>query len=678
MAETAAGQTGQSQAGRAQGGAILLKDRFSVDASKPLPDLDSPSAKAYMAEDRRDIDRPVFALICNPGLPVRLGAMQALKGANFRGVIPLIDWAVAFWAPIGQCTMIIILERPLGGRAQGERDFRVNEYDLPRRVIEPLATGLQELSSIGITHRAIRPDNIFFLDRDRQKLVFGECFTSPPGYDQALLYEPVERAMALPGGRGVGSSRDDVYAFGATLVSLIIEQDPMEGISDEDQLTMKTEQGSYATITGGARIPLSLLEPLRGMLNDDVEKRWSPDDIELWLSGRKMTPQQKRRGQRAGLPFTFAGREYYGTRMLARAFSMNIQEAARAIKDEAFETWIRRGLEDTNLANAIKNMLDIAAAQSGSFMGSDDVVVTRACVLMDQEGPIRYKGFSFMLDGYGPAFAIELLRSGSAQVPAEIIMRDIPDLWYQAQETYAPDASIQQKNFSQLKIVLNNNELGFGIERCLYEANPSLPCQSPLVIQEYALEIDHLLPALDDAANRVDLKNKPMDRHIAAFIASRFRQDINPHLKALASQEEETRTVGMLSLLAFIQWKLKSDPLYGLASWLGGHLGPAINSYHSRATRREIEREIPRLVRRGSLPEMFDLIDNADRRREDQEGYEDAKAEYIAAELEIQDIQGRGEEQINKAERMGQQAAAMMSVVLTMCIILILFTVEVF
>ncbi len=41
--------------------------------------------------------------------------------------------------------------------------------------------------------------------------------------------------------------------------------------------------------------------------------------------------------------------------------------------------------------------------------------------------------------------------------------------------------------------------------------------------------------ALDGAANRVDTKNKPMDRHIAAFIAARFEEDIHPHLKAVAA-----------------------------------------------------------------------------------------------------------------------------------------------
>ncbi|MEP0339691.1 MAG: hypothetical protein ABJ388_07705 [Alphaproteobacteria bacterium] len=657
---------------------VLIKDRFAVDPKTPLPDLDSPSAKAFMAEDRRDIDRPVFALICNPGLPTRLGAMTSLRGSGIKALVGVLEWEVEFWPLIRQRTMILILERPLGGRVLQKGTFRISEYDLPRKVIEPLAGALQEMASIGVAHRAIRRDNLFFMDAGRQQIAFGECYSSPPGYDQPAVYEPAERAMAPPAGRGVGNSRDDAYAFAVAIVGLILDKEPGAVEGSEKILAEKLELGSYAAITGNENLPLSLLEPLRGMLGDDPQQRWGPEEIDLWLSGRKMSPQQKRAGKRGQTPLTFMGRPYQSVRQLADAFSKHVPDAAKAIRHDSFDTWLRRSVEDVNLANAIKNVLDVANAQAGSFAGSDEMIVTRVAILMDPLGPIRFKGFSFMVDGFGAAFAMDLLRTGDPQIPAEIIAKDIPDLWFQSQLAYAPEASIHQKNFSQLKIVLNNKDPGFGIERCLYESNPSLPCQSPLLLQEYVLDTDHLLPALDRAANTQDLKSKPLDRHVAAFITARFKEDINPHLKALASENPDTQTIGMLSLLAFIQWKLRVEPVYGLASWVGGHLGPAINAYHSRSTRKEIEREIPRLVRRGSLPELFDLMDNADRRREDIEGFEDAVAEFTAAELEIQDIEGRGEEQLTKAERTGQQAAAMGSILVTMCIVMILFMIKVF
>ena len=169
-----------------------------------------------------------------------------------------------------------------------------------------------------------------------------------------------------------------------------------------------------------------------------------------------------------------------------------------------------------------------------------------------------------------------------------------------------------------------------------------------------------------------------MDRHIAAFITAHFKEDIPPHLKALSSPAEESATIGMLSLLAFLQWKLRINTLFGLSSWVGGLLGPAINAYHSRITRREIEKEIPRLVRKGSLPELFDLIDNAENRRTDSDGYEAAATEYAAAEYEIRDIEGTGSERQTKAERTGKQSAAVLSIVLMFIVVSVLFIAEMF
>ena len=222
-----------------------------------------------------------------------------------------------------------------------------------------------------------------------------------------------------------------------------------------------------------------------------------------------------------------------------------------------------------------------------------------------------------------------------------------------------------------------NNDPGFGLERCLYELNPGLSCQSPFVIEEGIIEINQLLPALDRAANHADTHTKPMDRHVAAFIAARFNEDIHPHLRALAAGKESTAVIGMLSLLAFLQWKLKADPVFGLTSWIGGLMGPAINGYHSRTTRRELEKEIPKLVRRGSLPDMFDLIDNAEKRREDQDGYADAVEEYSACADEIASIEGKDNELQEKAERTGQKTAATISIITTMIAVTIMFFSEI-
>ena len=68
------------------------------------------------------------------------------------------------------------------------------------------------------------PKTFFFNDEEMTEIVIGENLTSPPGYDQPSIFEPIERAMSHPAGRGVGTSRDDIYAMGVTIGILVLGQ----------------------------------------------------------------------------------------------------------------------------------------------------------------------------------------------------------------------------------------------------------------------------------------------------------------------------------------------------------------------------------------------------------------------------------------------------------------------
>src|SRR5690606_28678780 len=163
--------------------------------------------------------------------------------------------------------------------------------------------GLRHLHTIGVVHRAINPNNFFFMDAECQEIVLGDCVTAPPGYDQPPMFEPLERAAAAPAGRGRGTNLDDMFSLGASLVVLTLGHNPIARMKAEDLLLRRTNQGSYATICGNARVPIQLLEPLRGLLADNPRERWGLDEMEMWVNGRKSTPMQKQSARKADIPF---------------------------------------------------------------------------------------------------------------------------------------------------------------------------------------------------------------------------------------------------------------------------------------------------------------------------------------------------------------------------------------
>ncbi|MBF0247508.1 MAG: serine/threonine protein kinase [Alphaproteobacteria bacterium] len=657
---------------------VTVNERYMVYPSQPLHDLSSPSAQAYAAEDKREPGRQLYALVCNPGLPVRTGVMQDMKRKAINGLIPLVDFGSEYWSPFDHTCMFVIFERPLGGRlteAFGDKPLKVNEYELAKVILEPLAHAIAEMATADIQHRAIRLDNIFFMDRERHILVLGECVTSPPGFDQPSIYEPLERGLAMACGRGKGETRDDLYALGICALFLLLGYNPLGELSDEQMLIAKIEQGTYQAFCANERIPMALIEPLRGLMSDDPLERWPMEALELWISGQKKTPIQRRPIAKPKSTYGFGGYKHKSPRTIALFFAKNVNDAARAVKNGKLEHWVRQSLGDTHLADDINSLALHAKVHEGSPDASDEVLVAKTIMRLDPEGPLRYKGFSCTPDGFGAAMAVEYMRKESFQIPGEIFARDLMGYWFSSQREPNKDYIIIEKTFQNLRALTKINEMGYGLERCLYELNPSLPCLSPLLRSVYVEYVEEMLEALDQVADSVDSRTRPMDKHIAAFIATYFRHDITPHLKAVSDAKDEVSLIGTLSLLALMQWRQQTEPLLGLASWIGGLLGPAINTYHSRKTRRSLEEKIPALVRQGSLPGLFDLIDNGERRMLDNTEFDDARIRFAQAEDEIQTLIGDDVDQEKQALQKGEKATAMIALTVSMVATSVILTV---
>ncbi|WP_135078740.1 protein kinase family protein [Terasakiella sp. SH-1] len=644
-------------------------DRYSIHPSLPIAELSTPSAKAYVAEDKRNTERKLFALVCPPFLGARTGVMDVLKGANIRGSMNLVEWGTVFWPPISQRTVIVIYERPGGGRLLDHLG-QINQHEWVRKIIEPLCHGLMELSSRGVTHRQIRPSNLYFLDGSMDRLVLGDCTCVPSGYDQPILFETLERGAAPPQGRGAGDIADDMYALGVSIMFAIAGGNPVPHLrTDDDILYAKMVDGSYATLVGQEAVPVNMVECLRGLLSDDERERWSLEQLDLWINGRRLTPIQKKAAPKAKRYIDYAGREHFNTRTLALAVTRMPSQVDKLVKDDMLETWLKRDLEDSDLAARASNAIHMAQNQAGD----KDVMAARIGIVLDPSLPIRYKDVWCMPDGFGTTLAHSILHKGNANNPIELVTRGLPRAWFDAQDLYNPVHVALEKNFDQLQDFVQQRKIGYGVERVLYETNPTIACQSPLILEEYVTTIKELMPALERVSAKIDKKKKPIDRHIVAFIAARLNQNIDPHLKSVGDEREDIATLGMISLLALVQWRTKAGTLMAFTSWVGAHMGPAIKAYHSKSIREELEKEVPKLIRKGNLADLFNLLDNPEQRAQDQMEFDEARKEFEDAEIEVKDIEGNEKSMQKNSSRMGEQAAAMTSIVISLLIITVTF-----
>ncbi len=607
----------------------MLGDQYQVHPEKPLPLLDSPMAQAFAATDLRDTGRGMFALVCRPDLLPRHDFIQELSRMDRLPVVSPAEGGAVDWHQSGGRRFIIFFNLNFGERVFPSPDDTLepmHEDILVRTVIQPLMPAIKELSNRYIPHRSIRPDNLFYADGSRQAMVLGECLSAPPAISQPVAYEPIESAMSKPSARGMGSSADDLYSLGAVLAYLLTGGVEIAGKSDEEIVRAKITRGSYSALLGESRVSLSMMEPLRGLLCDDPKERWSATDLELWIGGRKQSPMQPMLPPRAARSLTVGGHEHWTKLSLCNAMGQNWQDAGQLINSGELERWLQRALSDEDAVEGLKEVMESNAVMADS----DERLTAKTLIVLEPSLPLRYKELSLKIDGLTDAFAIDFHDQKFRQTFIEMVEAKLPQTYLQSQAGTRSDQVALMKKFDMLNFFLDRPTIGAGIERALYETNPSWPCQSPLVQDYFVYQIQDLLPALERVTEQGGVDNELVDRHIVAFCAARIRSLSERILRSLDKHDDVGAfRLGVLHLLAEVQRASNTKRKFpALCQRIASSVQPIIDSYHNRSYRKRLAQEIESAGGKGSIPEILFLLDSLDAREQDTHGYERAQREY--------------------------------------------------
>ena len=663
----------QSGDARKEGGPepVKLGDRFEILPGQPLPPFDAAAGQAFVARPLRGRKVEHYALICSGAVPPRGDALSTLMSLDNPGLTRLADFGHVDWDQGKRRKLALVFERPQGRRLLANLTTLLEpmaEEQILRVVIPSMATVLRELAGRSITHGGIRPTNMF-LREGGAGVALGECASAPPGYGQPLVFETVERAMTTSGGRGRGGIFDDIYAFGVTLVILALGRNPLHDVGDEAMIDAKIDKGSFGALVGNARLPQDLTEPVRSMLLDDPKQRWGVGQLDLWLSGRRLSPKQGMLPKRATRPLELAGREAWHCRGLARLMTANVPAAATLIDGGDLDRWLRRGLSDDALAETVAAAADQATAGGSRTSSVVDRVVARVAIALDTQAPIRYKGKAVMPDSIGLALADSFLRREGTQPLAEIIAWQLPAHWVNVQHDIRPDVVPLVQAIEGLRSIMEKSGPGFGIERVLYESNPHLQCLSPIVADFHSTTPPDLLTALERASALKDRAREPLDRHLAAFLAARHRRLEDALLgQFLPGVDPVRRITALISILGDIQVRFAVDPLPGLCGWLASVMDPTFTRFYNRKNRDAVRKHVEKVASEGKLVELLRAVDDPDAIRKDAMGFANARRDHKRAVAEIDDLREKIADTTSITEGVGRQVAGVVAWMLGMAI----------
>jgi serine/threonine protein kinase len=643
---------------------VVLKGRFEITPNTLADPIGSPRALAHAARDRINGDRGIFALVCDPDLPPNTLALDRLKDHSSKSILRLIESGVVPWPESGDHRLVLIFERPPGPRLLPSRGVEfepMKELEIINRVMAPVTTAMDQLDAMDMTHGAIRPTNIFMTRVKTSLAVLGENASAPLNFHQPVAFLPIELAQAQPAGRGGGTIADDVYALAVTVLTLLLGRDPAIGRDDTALLAEKMEHTSYIALAGHHRLPSVLREPLRGMLDDRPELRWSLNDLKAWLSDRRLKVPQHVQGERAQRAFILNGKPFYQSRALAHQIAVEWNKVKLEDKGHEILTWTRRSLGDDNLGDMVLGVMEQSDRDDSTADGMINLAfAARMSMALDYRGAIRYGGVSAHMDGIGPMLAVHYKDGEVLRSLAEMMLEDLPAF---RQRTPGEDSDLEKpvlnRYLRQMARHLKNPRIGFGIERVLYSLNPLQYCRSPLVIDQKIMRVEDLLPALEKISGRSH-QGPPIDRHIAAFVASHLRIELESML-AMASDEKNPENVmlGILGVMGALQGQAGGGAAYpGVARWVGRYLKSVVESFHHRMWREKVANEIPALVKRGDLAALYSYLANGEIRSRDRNGFAQAVAEFDRMTAEISYLKSFGLNDPKRTEEYGRQISA--------------------
>ncbi len=671
---------GEERRGSGAGRSVPLGKYVRIDSNARMPQFDRPYARAYAASDSREPGMSAYALICTEEYPPRITALAPLSRLDKSNIVPPADWGTVDWAEgSGQGDTVrryaVVFDQPAGQVLAADPHQAiepVREDKLAERVIRPFVNVLHEFASRGLTHRAICANNVYTGESAAQGMVLGECVSTPAGLIQPVLYETIPSGQADAVGRGAGTTADDIYALGALLAVMIRGGDPMPEASTAEIIARKIEVGSYAAVLGRTRLSLKMMEPLRGMLLDDPDERWTLEDLDMWLNGRQLSPKQAYLPHKARRVFHFEGQEYLNPRTLAHGLAQTWRPAAKLAVSGELEQWVERSLDDETQASMVKQA-GAGAQQSAQGASGEDRALVRMLIALDPPAPIRLRSLAFRLDALPQTLALVYHNDTKRNAVADALVNKIPQRWLLSQKDALAQDPRTAQQFDRMAQYIGQQQIGFGLERCLYEYNPGWPCISPMVRGQFVTGIDQLLPALERRAATGPAEGTPIDRHIVAYLATRMEPPPDAIIDALGKAKDElTRRRAIIHLLARVQKRHGPRTLPALTAWIGEYARPIADALYNRKLRARAEKNLNRAIESGSLVDVLTAVDDVESKRRDLEGFAAAQQEYAALVREIDWLQDGGLSSDENVGRVTRSAATAISALLSGLVLMFL------
>lgn len=613
-----------------------VDEEYRIEYDKRIPHLSSEFAVAHpcMAKGP-SVGFEMYALVFEKKFPIRMDALTAMRRAQSSHLVKVFSFGKAFNPQTKAEAFAVILEKPPSltlSEYMLDRK-RLDEKIITRRLLDQFLSAIQPFSLVGAVHGRINPDNIYF-DKTSGRMVLGECLSDFCGYSQNPAYESLNMLLCHDAAKDTSDLSADYFSLGMIVLFLYTGNVPFENMGKGDILDWRLQHGSSDAVMkryiNEVETPLSRRNDslLRGLLTDSDEERWGLRELRSWLRMEDVMVQASKVHKESSNAFAFDGKEYYSAKYLAYDLHKKWPVAKRSLRIGELVRWMNLGLKRPDAADVI----ELLVPNPNQEVILSDEKLARIIITLDPGGPIRYHSFASSIHGLGPLLTYTFIQGDRELLQhfGFIFSDGLVQYWINQQKN--PDTfTFGVLGWSPIKVRQNmrRNSLGFGMERTLYDLSRSLACQSKLVENAYAVDLKDLLIALDGFAGD-KTKTDPIDRHVAAFIASRIGLVEEMTIRALKSYPSISKNpqVHTLGLLTVAQNESGAPPLHNLSEWMIERLTNLYDLLHGKSIRNEVKVKLKKASRTGRLKDMYFIIAAPTYIKRDHYALKKARREY--------------------------------------------------
>lgn len=600
---------------------FLLKERFEINFQIPLVDLDTNGATAFDVKDNINPQRNLFALICSNETSPRLSYLAYLKSIDAPNILKLVEYGI-IRKKDGEEAVALIYNKPNGPRADA---FYETKDLLTPQAFESLAlsllSGCEVLRTFGLTHRAIRLNNIFYKDNSRKELVLGDCLASFPSFHQPLYYETIENMMCEPQSRGNGLHEHDLYACGVALLELATNHSFSSDITAAEQIKQKLKNTSYNYLISGEKIHNQISSVLHSLLDDHGENRCTSTQLYNYYDGKTSSLFSSDSIENTNRALTINGEKCYNLKSVAVNMLLYPDFGIEVIQSGKLLDWIKTSLENEKLYNKIEKII------SSDKEENKILLLYKICIALDYSLPLKTPDGFLFPTGLAKNIFYCKRKSISLNNLQILLSSDIIKIWYQEQpHLRAPS------NISDFKTFVSRNDIGYGFDRIMYDFDEDLPCISPLIEKSFVNSLSRLLKALNNYSG--NYKVLPFDKNIIAYLRCKIGKKIDGIITDINANQDALKASGILRLYASIQNKHGPAQLTNLSHWLVVTSKPLIKTYHNIKYQKYLEQELVKISKNGKIIEIVDILENEEARSRDRSDFSEALklANFLLAE----------------------------------------------